>query len=743
MAFKIPSQWGPQDKIPTVAPTSWTRPIDWPVITDTNGEVQFLTSDQGYLTHVLKTSFTQSASENLYIDWGDGVIDTISTTADTWTSHTYTFGAGTPCSQGYTTWKIRVYVDSGATINNCVFDSNGGTLIPYASTLAVSLGVLEVYYGDGTQSVSLVGAYNGINRGVYCSMMEYFKFPSNISSNTDTNYLAGVFNDSAFNLAKVVLPTNAGTETVRTIDSTFRNCFNLESITFPQTISISSLGQAFQNCFNLNSVVFPTNDSAFNLCTDLNNAFVNCRSIQSLIVPPLPACTTLSSTFNGCVSLQQIELQGLMSSVNSVNVSSTFFGCTMLRSVKFPNSVAAGSTFNVSATNNGMFRNCRNLKSIIFPINWDGSFYDMLSQCNNLNYVRFQSPFVTATNWTSCFSNCWILQKVILASSGLATINMTSAFAACRILEEITIPTGWNISNLFGTFASCSLLKNVNFETTSCDSLTSIAGAFDACNSLDSLIFPASVNFTTVTTTAFQNCTTIKTITFPSNMNTTAFSSTFINCYSLRSVTLPTTTASTNFNNTFQRNYSLLSITLPPTVGAVTTYDTTASQCYSLKTFNFPTSLNTTVATFNLVFNRCTNLRTINNIDSIREGSNFLPYTVFSGTFYLSSLLDVYAKLSAFSAAGSSTVFANQGVNSFSALRLRSTAAGQWSGSSPQISIAYTNMSTSAIIDLFNDLALQPNVTGKTIDITSATGTAGLTAGDRAIVTAKGWTITG
>jgi hypothetical protein len=28
-------------------PTTWVRPADWPVITDTVGEVQFLTSDLG------------------------------------------------------------------------------------------------------------------------------------------------------------------------------------------------------------------------------------------------------------------------------------------------------------------------------------------------------------------------------------------------------------------------------------------------------------------------------------------------------------------------------------------------------------------------------------------------------------------------------------------------------------------------------------------------------------------------
>ena len=52
-------------------------------------------------------------------------------------------------------------------------------------------------------------------------------------------------------------------------------------------------------------------------------------------------------------------------------------------------------------------------------------------------------------------------------------------------------------------------------------------------------------------------------------------------------------------------------------------------------------------------------------------------------------------------------------------------------------------MSTAQIVQLFNDMAAQPSVVSKTINITTATGTSGLTAPNRAIVTNKGWTITG
>jgi hypothetical protein len=74
-------------------------------------------------------------------------------------------------------------------------------------------------------------------------------------------------------------------------------------------------------------------------------------------------------------------------------------------------------------------------------------------------------------------------------------------------------------------------------------------------------------------------------------------------------------------------------------------------------------------------------------------------------------------------------------------LRLTATAAtAQYAGTSPQIDVSYTNMGQAALAQLFVDL---PTLASKTINITSATGAAALTAGERAVATGKGWTITG
>jgi hypothetical protein len=72
-------------------------------------------------------------------------------------------------------------------------------------------------------------------------------------------------------------------------------------------------------------------------------------------------------------------------------------------------------------------------------------------------------------------------------------------------------------------------------------------------------------------------------------------------------------------------------------------------------------------------------------------------------------------------------------------VRLLNTASGQWTGTSPQISLAYTNMSSGSLVTLFNDLVSGSNVSAKTMSLVGATYTG--SAAERATVTAKGWTI--
>jgi hypothetical protein len=97
--------------------------------------------------------------------------------------------------------------------------------------------------------------------------------------------------------------------------------------------------------------------------------------------------------------------------------------------------------------------------------------------------------------------------------------------------------------------------------------------------------------------------------------------------------------------------------------------------------------------------------------------------------------LDFYCKFSRLTLQGTAT---NR--NNLTSLRLRNNSSSgplQYNSTSPQIQLAYTNLDTAALNQVFTDL---PSLSSKTIDITGATGAATCT---RSIATAKGWTVTG
>ena len=122
MAFNIPN-FSQTPQKPVVNSTPWVRPVDWITITDTPNEIQFLVSSLGLGAYAIQTEFTSGSTTSINIDWGDGVVDTITTFSSTTTYHNFTTG-GTACSLGYDTWEIRIYsTDPGGEITKCQFVS--------------------------------------------------------------------------------------------------------------------------------------------------------------------------------------------------------------------------------------------------------------------------------------------------------------------------------------------------------------------------------------------------------------------------------------------------------------------------------------------------------------------------------------------------------------------------------------------------------------------------------------------
>ena len=722
----------------TIQPTTWVRPNDWPIIIDTPNEVQFLFSDINESSCTIRTQFSRtSGSQNLVIDWGDGTTNTITSTSQTDTSHVYEPGTGTPCSLGYTTFKIRIYFTGVG--SSVLSDTRIFPILPSGSTTGnryQECALLEIYYGDNTQTTNPTSYYGGGQTQSFFgsfNFLEYVKLPSSVPW---TN-MANMFNLCS-SLSVVVMPTSASS--VLLLNNTFSFCYKLQSIVFPSNMTgVTNMASCFNTCTNLTSVVFPT---SLNSCTTLSSAFNACSSLKQITLPSINSVTTFSNTFTSCYSLEWVKFSSLptFGSLTSVDFTNCFSNCYNLQNVYFPSSCSSNSNFTFSAT----FSTCAQLKTITFPLNFNPN---TLSSCFLNNYslkkVVFQSPSSRCINMAAMFSGCYSLTNVILPQSvSAAGVSLASTFSSCFSLESITISSTYIFTSLLNTFQNCYSLKSLNWSPSNQNSLTTMGSTFQSCSLLTSVILPTSLNVCTSLDSTFSNCFSLSGVTFPTQMNlTTTMNNTFNSCVKLKSVSLPSSmTSCTLFSTTFQNCFNLKSVVFPTTVGNVTSFVSCFNQSNSLESVTFPTNQLSGVTNITTLFNGCMNLKTINNFNKIGSLTSTPLCNASSLLYNKLTSISFYGPLSILQLNGLSNTDTRANVQS---VRLLNTSTGQWTGVSPQINVSNTNMSTSDLIQLFNDMAAQGNVVSKTINITNASGAAGLSVTNRQIITNKGWTITG
>jgi hypothetical protein len=717
----------------TVGPTTWVRPADWPVITDVANEVQFLMSDQGDANCSIRTQFTRtSGSQNIIIDWGDGTTSTITATANTTTNKTYIPGTGTPCSLGYTTFKIRVYfTGTGVSVlNTC---SMGALYVGSNTFSAQTCYVLEAYYGNGTTPTIpafFYGAPGNSNSLAIFSALKYAKFPSTVSWTNVQNMFTG-----ATSLSRVVLPTSMAS--VSASANMFQNCYELEEVTFPSNATaMTNVTGMFQNCYNLRTVTLPT---TLNSCTTFNTAFDACINLRNLTLPSLNICTNFVSTFANCTQLEWVRFTSMPTITAAINFTTTFNNAYNLQNVYFPATGVSTNSYTFTQT----FINCTQLKSVIFPSNLNATtFLGTFSSCSSLITCVLPTSMPSLVNMSSCFASCFSLTNVTLPTTAGAGVNFNNIFNSCFKLESITIPSTLNIGDMSGAFSSCFGLKTLNWSAGALNSLTSLSTTFNGCRNLTSITLPTSMTSLTSLNNTFGSCANLESVTFPTSLNAvTTAAGTFLFCFNLESVTFPTSmSACTNFSQAFQGCFKLRSVTFPNTVSAsATNFSGTFINNYALDTVVFPGAAQLSlVSNINGMFVNCSNLRTITNFDKI--GSLTATPLIDAGGNTGSRLTSIsfLAPLSKLDLNGSSSIRTD-----VQSVRLLNTSAGQWTVGPPHINVSNTNMSTANLIQLFNDMAAQPVVVSKTINITGATGAAGLTPADRLIVTSRGWTITG
>jgi len=732
MAFNIPAQTSLALRRPIFPQIPWSRPVDWPTITDTPNEVQFLYADT-YVNIGIQTTFTRPGSQNIYIDWGDGTIDTISTITATVTNHVYTPGTGTPCSRGYTTFKIRVYGDVGITFTN-VLVVRPTTNTPTYGTLS---GLLEAVYGDGYDTTSwyfaFLSGYNlngaGSSGSTSFYMLEYVKLAANFTGTAFNQVFS-----NCYALAKIVMPTSMANCT--TMQSAFSGCQNLQSITIPAIPLVNDLQGAFSVCNSLREINLP---SSIPSVTNANSLFSACYSLTSIVMPEMPNASSWNNTFGNCVNLLQVVIP----SWDANDCSQIVLGCRSLQSIIFPKTTTTPGRL---TTCTAFTQNCTALVSINMPEYFNAS---TLAFASNTNLQTITMPVTMSSLTNLSFASNFNLQSVTLPQVVGASITLAACFQNCGSLSKVDIPQSYNLTSLANTFQNCYNLTSVTLPTGSQNSLTTMVSTFQSCVALESLTLPSSMNALTTLSSTFADCRSLtSSIVLPSSLNSVTTTQTaFNNCFNLTSITMPVSMSlCTTFTNTFGTCANLETLTMPAVVAINTTYQGLVSNCYSLKSLVLPTTQTTTATlnTLNSTLNLAANLKTVTNLDKV--GNTATNGTLLNATSFGTYANNVTSSLS-FSSRLSKLELQGVGVapnlSLINSVRLTNTGTAQWTGTSPQISVAYTSMSTAQLNTLFADMAAQGSVTAKIIDITGAVGTAGLTAADRLVITSLGWTITG
>lgn len=406
----------------------WTPPSDWIDISSVgNNEINILVDD----SYFIKFTITMALGGTYTIDWGDGVIETLRNSGTAYV-HTYAYGGGTPCSLGYTTYKIRIY-DATNPISQLQFQTpTVGDISPLKTTVN-TYGVLWIVFG--TNDLTSLNSMTSNSASSYlCRKVQAVYLPPDISKITNW---ARTFQE-CINLQLVRGLDSPWSTSATTMALMFAGCYSLKTVKFPTTLpnSITTMQNLFASCAGLQKVKIPNWPTSLSGSAPLQNMFSNCHGLQTVDIPSAfpTGITSLSNMFTGCYNL------------NEMSVTS------------WPTNLA---------NTNGMFFSCFNLKKVTLP---SGGF-----------------P-ATCTSLDAMFQSCLTLTKINLGTSWGGILNLNNLFNSCSALTEITLPTTLGtqttMGNAFNTNSNLRSLINTTSLGTSnvgagCDFSTLTSSTFN------------------------------------------------------------------------------------------------------------------------------------------------------------------------------------------------------------------------------------------------------------------------
>lgn len=291
-----------------------------------------------------KVNIDAGTSPDITIDWGDGTIETFTTTGIK--THTY---------NGINSYTIKIGGSFGGNNGRITFDETDTAPLLHTTSVIPSMGLNSFnstfrycsnlkkvpfdifWYNNTTTSSVFSSVFN------QCSSLEYI--PDSLFSKA-TNITASAF-IGAFNQCTSLtkIPENLFKNNTSVTTSCFQSCFSgCSNITqIPQNlfryntqITSNAFYLCFASCPSLQSI--PTDLFRYNTLVTTNafySTFLNCTSLN-YVPTDLFRYNTLASTlsfretFRGCSSLESVPEYLFKYNTSSTSFMYVFFGCSKL-----------------------------------------------------------------------------------------------------------------------------------------------------------------------------------------------------------------------------------------------------------------------------------------------------------------------------------------------------------------------------------------------------------------------------
>ncbi len=381
-------------------------------------------------------------------------------------------------------------------------------------------------------------------------------------------------------------------------DFAFADCFDLTSITLPETI-ISIESCAFEECNSLTTIQIPAKTSSIGL-----HVFSACYALESITVA------------DGSTAFKSMD--GILMSYD---------GTTIIRYPDAKEGTIYSVPDGVVKFAPSAFNECNNLKEIILPASFsvyhkDFSFWDSLQSItvaeDNQSFKSVDGILMSYDGTTLVRYPCAKEDTIYSVPDGVVEFA-SGAFDDCNNLKEIILPASFNVFD--SDFYFCDSLQSITVAEDN-QSFKSVDGILYSKDSSTLFYYPSNkagdsfaipAGTTTLYSKAFAVNANLLSVTAPDTLREIGHAA-LSRCMNLQSVTLPD---SMDFidSNAFAACPALTDIKLPSDVERIDPGALFIS-CPSLTTIKLPENI--TVIGSNM-FNGCSELTSISIPATVTE----------------------------------------------------------------------------------------------------------------------------